>query len=102
MASFVVQSERASFNRSEAISSLLSRIEENMERRRRNLDSDKEAHQSVGGRTVSSNLANVKGFQKHLSHMKTVRLQKANEEVPDAWGHGTVRKGELHLKYQLR
>lgn len=72
-----------------------------MQRRQQHLDDDKAKNQVVGGRNVSKDLANIKGFQKHVSHMKNVRLQKSQEEVPDAWGHGSLRKGELYLKYHM-
>ena len=82
------------------VANLLLRIESNLNRRHLSLENDLECNRSVCGRTVSSNLANVRGFQKHLSHMNSIHVQKASEEVPDAFGHGVVRKGELYLKYK--
>ena len=82
------------------VESLLFRIESNLNRRHQTLENDLESNRSVCGRTVTSNLAKVRGFQKHLSHMNSIHVQKASEEVPDAFGHGVVRKGELYLKYK--
>jgi hypothetical protein len=103
MSSFALAAQDDVFegDRSEIVNGLLQRIESNMKRRQERLDADKKQNQVVAGRTVSKDLANIKGFQKHVSHMKNVRMQKAQEEVPDTWGHGTLRKGELYLKYNM-
>ena len=103
MSLFVQQAQQGggdNSHRSTAVYDLLSRIEQNMERRQKNLANDKASNKSVSGRTVSNHLANVKGMQKHLSHMRAVRVYKSAEEVPDTWGHGTLRKGEMYMKYK--
>lgn len=72
-----------------------------MQMRQQRLDADEEKNQVVAGRTVSKDLASIRGFQKHVNHMKTVRMKNAQEEVADTWSHGTLRKGELYLKYNM-
>lgn len=86
-------------DRSTRVSNLIHRIETNYLRRKEELEVDALNNKTVCGKVVSSNLANIPGISKHLSTMKTVRMRNASAEVPDAYGHGTLRKGELYLKY---
>ena len=88
------------YNRSEIVSNLLQRIEYNYNKRKQELEIDTENNKNVCGKVVTSNLANIPGISKHLYQMKNIRIKNASIEIPDAYGHGTLRKGELYMKYK--
>lgn len=83
---------------SEATISLVNWSNENILRRKKELEADLQAVVRVEHKTISSSLANVPGINRHLKLSRLSRLQYEQQTTVDPHGHGIVTRAELHRR----
>jgi hypothetical protein len=77
-------------------------IQEDMIRRKRELEVDKSASFVVENRIVTEKFAQIQGLKNHLTKARQAKASYNNQEVMDQFGHGSVTRGQLHRRNQTK
>ncbi len=77
-------------------------IKANIKRRSQELEDDLNANVLLENRIISERLSSVQGLKKHLSHSKLTKSAYEQQEVMDAYGHGSFTRADMQKKYNAK
>ncbi len=93
-----IQYENNSILQGEALDTFIKTMEENIIRRKKELDDDFHSVVLIENKFLSDRLATVKNIKQHLNLSRVAKENNESQLVPDTFGHGFVSKASLHRK----